>query len=202
MISVNALSQPAPSAHVVNPQGTIQSMEEPLGVLTRSQRAALGLSLPDGMPSTSEVKPSNTNIQDEPNKQVSTAIKLKNKSRFLVAFKLQTNLPKSCYMRPPPGILRPGETVIITIVKFLEASEHKRARIDQTFRIMSMKVKKGVQFSSELFDEQTESVAVEGHLKVAFLDPHGRSQSSDEMCTGGAMLRVANFTLRENPKHA
>ncbi|MCO5613009.1 hypothetical protein L7F22_067282 [Adiantum nelumboides] len=64
MISVNA--QPAPSAHVVNPHGTMQSMEEPLGVLTRSQRAALGLSLPDGMPSTSEVKPSNTNIKVQP----------------------------------------------------------------------------------------------------------------------------------------
>ncbi|MCO5561907.1 hypothetical protein L7F22_015532 [Adiantum nelumboides] len=54
----------------INPQGTMQSIEEPLGVLSRSQRVALGLSLPNGTPSTSEVKPSNTNIQGKEAQQV------------------------------------------------------------------------------------------------------------------------------------
>uniref|UniRef100_A0A2P2KVB1 Uncharacterized protein MANES_15G082400 n=1 Tax=Rhizophora mucronata TaxID=61149 RepID=A0A2P2KVB1_RHIMU len=50
----------------------------------------------------------------EPGKQVKSAVRLKNTSRSHVAFKFQTTAPKSCYMRPPGGILAPGESLIAT----------------------------------------------------------------------------------------
>ncbi|MCO5561546.1 hypothetical protein L7F22_015166 [Adiantum nelumboides] len=56
MILVNTIPQLAPSTHVVTPQDTKQIVEEPVGVLTRSQRAALGLNLLECTPSTSEVQ--------------------------------------------------------------------------------------------------------------------------------------------------
>ncbi|MCO5603922.1 hypothetical protein L7F22_058078 [Adiantum nelumboides] len=58
MISVSTTPQAAPSTHVVIPQDTKQTVEEPVGVLTRSQRAALGLKLPECPPSSSEVQTS------------------------------------------------------------------------------------------------------------------------------------------------
>ncbi|RVW70117.1 Vesicle-associated protein 4-1 [Vitis vinifera] len=45
-------------------------------------------------------------------KQVKSAVRMKNTSRSHVAFKFQTTAPKSCYMRPPGGILAPGESII------------------------------------------------------------------------------------------
>ncbi|MCO5552259.1 hypothetical protein L7F22_005771 [Adiantum nelumboides] len=63
-------ASPVPVSVSVNTQDTMQSMDEPLGVLTRSPRAALGLNLSDCTPSTSEVKPSNTNIKGKEAQQV------------------------------------------------------------------------------------------------------------------------------------
>lgn len=117
----------------------------------------------------------------EPNKQVSSALKVKNTSRSFVAFKLQTNAPKSCFIRPPCGILTPGETVIISVVKFLDPSEHKRAKIKEKFKVVSLKVKRGVEYSPDLFEEQKESVAVEEHLDVVYLDPHSRSRDIEKL---------------------
>jgi hypothetical protein len=53
-------------------------------------------------------------ITDEPGKQVSSAIKIKNVSRSHVAFKFQTTAPKSCFMRPPSGVLPPNGSIIAT----------------------------------------------------------------------------------------
>jgi hypothetical protein len=50
----------------------------------------------------------------EPGKQVSSAIKIKNVSRSHVAFKFQTTAPKSCFMRPPSGVLPPNGSIIAT----------------------------------------------------------------------------------------
>eukprot|EP00252_Welwitschia_mirabilis_P007492 TRINITY_DN1889_c0_g1_i4.p1 TRINITY_DN1889_c0_g1~~TRINITY_DN1889_c0_g1_i4.p1 ORF type:complete len:152 (+),score=13.73 TRINITY_DN1889_c0_g1_i4:425-880(+) len=50
----------------------------------------------------------------EPGKQVSSAIRIVNVSRSNVAFKFQTTAPKSCFMRPPGGMLTPGESLIAT----------------------------------------------------------------------------------------
>ncbi|THU55992.1 hypothetical protein C4D60_Mb11t12570 [Musa balbisiana] len=48
----------------------------------------------------------------EPGKQVRSAVRIKNTSKSHVAFKFQTTAPKSCFMRPPGGILSPGESII------------------------------------------------------------------------------------------
>ncbi|MCO5613227.1 hypothetical protein L7F22_067503 [Adiantum nelumboides] len=71
MISINTVPQPAPSTHVVTPQDTKETVEELVGVLTISQRTALGLKLPECTPSTSEVHTSNIHkkgkeIQQDP----------------------------------------------------------------------------------------------------------------------------------------
>ncbi|MCO5554780.1 hypothetical protein L7F22_008314 [Adiantum nelumboides] len=64
MISVSTIPHAAPSTHVVIPQDTKQTVEEPVGVLTRSQRAALGLKLPECLPSSSEVQTSTIHKKD------------------------------------------------------------------------------------------------------------------------------------------
>ncbi|ERN03523.1 hypothetical protein AMTRI_Chr02g261130 [Amborella trichopoda] len=110
----------------------------------------------------------------EPGKQVRSAIRIKNVSKSPVAFKFQTTAPKSCFMRPPGGILPPGETIIATVFKFVEPPENNEKERDQKsnvkFKIVSLKVKPGVGFVPELFDEQKDQVAVEQILRVVFLD--------------------------------
>ncbi|MCO5546610.1 hypothetical protein L7F22_000040 [Adiantum nelumboides] len=102
----------------------------------------------------------------EPGKQVSSAVKIKNTSRSPVAFKFQTNALKSCFMRPPSGILAPGETVIAMVVKFIELPEQNQERkCKDKFKIVSLKVRQGVEFIPELFEEQKEFVAVERVLR-------------------------------------
>ncbi|KAJ4980433.1 hypothetical protein NE237_031270 [Protea cynaroides] len=110
----------------------------------------------------------------EPGKQVRSAIRLKNISKSHVAFKFQTTAPKSCFMRPPGGILAPGESLIATVFKFVEHPENNEKQVDQKskvkFKIVSLKVKGGMDYVPELFDEQKDQVAVEQILKVVFLD--------------------------------
>ncbi|KAH1218508.1 Vesicle-associated protein 4-2 [Glycine max] len=130
----------------------------------------------------------------EPGKQVRSAVRLKNTSKSHVAFKFQTTAPKSCYMRPPGGILAPGESLIATVFKFVEQPENNEKLSDQKhkvkFKIMSLKVKEGVDYVPELvclsingvgylegswFDEQKELVTVERILRVVFIDPARQS---------------------------
>ncbi|XP_040990104.1 vesicle-associated protein 4-1-like isoform X2 [Juglans microcarpa x Juglans regia] len=96
----------------------------------------------------------NLYFPNEPGKQVKSAIRLKNTSRSHVAFKFQTTAPKSCYMRPPGGILAPGESIIATVFKFVEHIENNEKPADQKskikFKIMSLKVKGGVEYVPEL----------------------------------------------------
>ncbi|XP_057967754.1 vesicle-associated protein 4-1-like isoform X1 [Malania oleifera] len=110
----------------------------------------------------------------EPGKQVRSAVRIKNTSRSHVAFKFQTTAPKSCYMRPPGGILAPGENLIATVFKFVEQPENNEKQLDQKsrvkFKIMSLKVKEGTDYVPELFDEQKDQVVVERILRVVFLD--------------------------------
>ncbi|KAF8391430.1 hypothetical protein HHK36_023735 [Tetracentron sinense] len=110
----------------------------------------------------------------EPGKQVRSAIRIKNSSSSHVAFKFQTTAPKSCFMRPPGGILAPGECLIATVFKFVEPPENNEKQVDQKskvkFKIMSLKVKGGMDYVPELFDEQKDQVAVEQILRVIFLD--------------------------------
>lgn len=118
----------------------------------------------------------------EPGKQVSSAVKIKNTSRSPVAFKFQTNAPKSCFMRPPNAILAPGETVVATVVKFVEIpEENQEKKSKDKFRIVSLKVKKGEEYTPEMFDEQKEFVAVEQVLRVIFLDPQSQSPEVEKL---------------------
>ncbi|KAK8624629.1 hypothetical protein V6N13_089519 [Hibiscus sabdariffa] len=111
----------------------------------------------------------------EPGKQVRSAIDIKNTSKSHVAFKFQTTAPKSCYMRPPEGILAPGESIIATVFKFVEPPENNEKPVEKKsrvkFKIMSLKVKRETDYVPELFDEQKDQVSVEQILLVVFLDP-------------------------------
>ncbi|KAE8667333.1 Vesicle-associated protein 4-1 [Hibiscus syriacus] len=83
----------------------------------------------------------------EPGTQARSAIRLKNTSKSHVAFKFQTTAPKSCFMRPPGGILAPGESIIATVFKFIERPENNEVQADLKskvkFKIMSLKVTGG-----------------------------------------------------------
>ncbi|KAF5461029.1 hypothetical protein F2P56_020858 [Juglans regia] len=127
----------------------------------------------------------NLYFPNEPGKQVKSAIRLKNTSRSHVAFKFQTTAPKSCYMRPPGGILSPGESIIATVFKFVEHIENNEKPADQKskikFKIMSLKVKGGVEYVPELFDEQKDQVIVERILRVVFIDLERPSPALDKL---------------------
>ncbi|GAA0164897.1 membrane trafficking regulatory protein [Lithospermum erythrorhizon] len=117
----------------------------------------------------------------EVGKQVKSAVTIKNTSKSFVAFKFQTTAPKSCYMRPPGGILVPGESLIATVFKFVEQPEKSEKAMDHKtkvkFKIVSLKVEEGTDYVPELFDEQRDQVSVERILRVVFLDPERPSQA-------------------------
>ncbi|KAK1582064.1 hypothetical protein Q3G72_011511 [Acer saccharum] len=124
----------------------------------------------------------------EPGKQVRSAIRLKNTSRSHVAFKFQTTAPKSCFMRPPGGTLAPGESIIATVFKFVELPENneklpldQKSKIKDKFKIMSLKVKAGIDYVPELFEEQREQVTVERILRVVFLDAERPSPALEKL---------------------
>ncbi|KAL5132403.1 Vesicle-associated protein 4-1 [Glycine soja] len=142
----------------------------------------------------------------EPGKQVRSAVRLKNTSKSHVAFKFQTTAPKSCYMRPPGGTLAPGESLIATVFKFVEQPENNEKLSDQKhkvkFKIMSLKVKEGVDYVPELtklgitgksldpqicklgrlnFDEQKDLVTMERILRVVFIDPERQSSVLEKL---------------------
>ncbi|KAJ8568834.1 hypothetical protein K7X08_032465 [Anisodus acutangulus] len=110
----------------------------------------------------------------DPGKQVKSAIRIKNISKNPVAFKFQTTGPKSCYMRPPGGILSPDESLIATVFKFIEPPDNNEKQVNKKsrvkFKVMSLKVKEDVDYVPELFDERKDEVAVEQVLGVVFLD--------------------------------
>jgi len=114
----------------------------------------------------------------DPGQQVSSAIKIKNVSKGHVAFKFQTNAPKSCFMRPNSGVLAPKETLIATVMKFIEPVEGDQERkTKDKFKILSLpmaadKVEELSSYASELFDYQKDLVAVESILRVIYLDPN------------------------------
>ncbi|CAL9150450.1 unnamed protein product [Musa hybrid cultivar] len=121
----------------------------------------------------------------EPGKQVRSAVKIKNTSKSHVAFKFQTTAPKSCFMRPPGGILSPGESIIATVFKFVEPPENNEKPLEQKckvkFKIVSLKVEGPMEYVPELFDEQKDHVAVEQILRVVFLDPERPSPQLEKL---------------------
>jgi len=129
--------------------------------------------------------PSKLYFPYEPGKQVRSAVRIKNISKSHVAFKFQTTAPKSCFMRPPGGILAPGESIIATVFKFVEHPENNEKPLDQKckvkFKIVSLKVKGPMEYVPELFDEQKDQVAVEQILRVVFLDAERPSPQMDKL---------------------
>ncbi|CAD6266230.1 unnamed protein product [Miscanthus lutarioriparius] len=120
----------------------------------------------------------------EPGKQVRSAVRIKNISKSHAAFKFQTTAPKSCFMRPPGGVLAPGESIIATVFKFVEHPENNEKPLDKCkvkFKIVSLKVKGPVEYVPELFDEQKDLVAVEQILRVVFLDAERPSPQMDKL---------------------
>ncbi|PHT51669.1 Vesicle-associated protein 4-3 [Capsicum baccatum] len=146
---------------------------------------------------------SNLYFPYEPGKQAKSAIKIKNTSKSYVAFKFQTTAPKSCYMRPPGGILTPGESLIATVFKFIEQPENNEKPIDQKtkvkFKIVSLKVKEGTDYAPELFDEQKDQVTVERTLKVVFLDPERLSPELDKLKLQLAQAEAATEAEKKPP---
>ncbi|XP_051125587.1 vesicle-associated protein 4-1-like [Andrographis paniculata] len=138
----------------------------------------------------------------EPGKQVRSAVRIKNSSKSHVAFKFQTTAPKSCFMRPPGGILAPGQAIIATVYKFVEQPENNEKPINRKskvkFKIMSLKVKEGTDYVPELFDEQRDQVSVERILKVVFLDPERASPALDKLKRQLAEADAA-LEARKNP---
>nr|AAB41326.1 membrane associated protein [Arabidopsis thaliana] len=121
----------------------------------------------------------------EPGKQVRSAIKLKNTSKSHTAFKFQTTAPKSCYMRPPGGVWL-QERVFCYCVQVVEHPENNEKQpLNQKskvkFKIMSLKVKPGVEYVPELFDEQKDQVAVEQVLRVIFIDADRPSAALEKL---------------------
>lgn len=110
---------------------------------------------------------------------------MKNTSKSHAAFKFQTTAPKSCYMRPPGGILAPGESIIAIVFKFIEVPENNAKRLDLRnkvkFKIMSLKVKAPMDYVPELFDEQRDQVTVERILRVVFLDVERSSAALEKL---------------------
>ncbi|MCO5577348.1 hypothetical protein L7F22_031177 [Adiantum nelumboides] len=115
----------------------------------------------------------------EPGKQSTSAVRIRNVSRSNVAFKFQTTSPKSCFMRPPTGVLSPGECIVAIVVKFIElpkslgrdAEVPLKRRTRDKFKIVSLKIHEDLEFTPELFEEHREHVAVEQILQVVLLDP-------------------------------
>ncbi|KAL5730689.1 Vesicle-associated protein 4-2 [Ranunculus cassubicifolius] len=137
----------------------------------------------------------------EPGKQVRSAVRIKNTSKSYVAFKFQTTAPKSCFMRPPGGILAPGESIIATVFKFVEHPENNEKQSDQRskvkFKIMSLKVTEGMDYVPELFDEQKDQVAVEQILRVVFLDTERSTPAMEKL---NRMLAEAEAALEARKK--
>jgi hypothetical protein len=66
------------------------------------------------------------------------------------------------------------------VVKFLEPPERERERSQEKktkdkFKIVSLTVQPGVEFTPELFEDQKELVTVERILQVCFIDPQKAS---------------------------
>ncbi|KAG7585713.1 PapD-like superfamily [Arabidopsis thaliana x Arabidopsis arenosa] len=89
-------------------------------------------------------------------------------------------------MRPSGGVLAPGESVFATVFKFVEHPENNvKQKLNQKskvkFKIISLKVKPGVEYVPELFDEQKDQVAVEQVLRVVFIDADRPSAGLSEV---------------------
>ncbi|KAF4346479.1 vesicle-associated protein 4-1 [Cannabis sativa] len=142
----------------------------------------------------------------EPGKQVKSAVRLRNTSKSHVAFKFQTTAPKCCYMRPPGGVLAPGESLVATVFRFVEHPENSQKHFDHNakvkFKIMSLKVKEDIDYVPELFDEQKDEVVVERILRVVFLDAHRSTPALEKLNRQLAEAEAAVEARKKPPADA
>ncbi|KAJ0110809.1 hypothetical protein Patl1_02161 [Pistacia atlantica] len=186
--SSNGSSSSSSSSSMHNNNVYQQNNSQQLGVRSTTHSPNVSTMAKSFLPTRRRLRldpPNKLYFPYEPGKQVRSAISIKNTSRSHVAFKFQTTAPKSCYMRPPGGILAPGESLIATVFKFVEPPENNERPVDQKskvkFKIMSLKVKGEMDYVPELFDEQKDQVAVEQILRVIFLDPERPSPALDKL---------------------
>ncbi|KAH7443208.1 hypothetical protein KP509_02G025900 [Ceratopteris richardii] len=135
----------------------------------------------------------------EPGKQATSAVKIKNICRSSIAFKFQTTAPRSCFMRPPCGVLLPGESTVATVVKLIHRPQ-RRARANQAkdkFKIISLKMEQGIEFTPELFDEHKDKVVVEQILGIQFLDPDQPSSELQKLKSLIAEAEAVNDASRK-----
>ncbi|KAL3519633.1 hypothetical protein ACH5RR_017782 [Cinchona calisaya] len=99
---------------------------------------------------------------------------IKNTSKSHVAFEFRTTAPKSCFMRPPGGILAPGESIIAT-----EPPENHEKPTNQRsnvkFKITSLEVKGPMDYVPELALEKQKR-----HLAEAEDALEARKKPSEE----------------------
>ncbi|KAL2341961.1 hypothetical protein Fmac_009901 [Flemingia macrophylla] len=141
----------------------------------------------------------------EPGKQAKSAIRIKNTSKSTVAFKFQTTAPKSCFMRPPGGVLAPGESIIATVFKFIEHPAENNEKLQRAvlkFKIMSLKVKGSIDYVPQMFDELKDQVKVEQILQVFFLDPERDSPALEKLRVQLAEAEAAAGARKKGPEDA
>ncbi|CAN6457786.1 unnamed protein product [Victoria cruziana] len=109
-------------------------------------------------------------------------------------------------MRPPGGMLSPGESIIATVFKFVEHPENNEKVLDQKskvkFKIVSLKVKGGMEYVPELFDEQKDQVSVEQILRVIFLDTERSSPHLEKLKRQLAEAEAALEARKKPPEDA
>ena len=105
-------------------------------------------------------------------------------------------------MHPPSGMLIPGESLIATVFKFVEPPEQPEKQQDKKskdkFKIVNLKVKDGVEYDVDLFEENKELVAVEQILWVVFLDPQHPTLELEKL---KKQLTEAEASLEARKKH-
>lgn len=181
--SSSSSTQHLQSQHHANYNANLQPSDAPSNSKPTVSSVALSL-----LPAKRRLRldpPTHLYFPYEPGKQVRSAVRIKNSSKSHVAFKFQTTAPKSCYMRPPGGILAPGESLVATVFKFVEQPENNDKLQDLKtkvkFKIMSLKVKEATEYVPELFDEQKDQATVERILRVIFLDPERPSSAMEKL---------------------
>lgn len=135
----------------------------------------------------------------EPGKQATSAVRIKNVCRSHIAFKFQTTAPKSCFMRPPYGVLSPGESIVATVVKHIHRPQRARTtnQAKDKFKIISLKMLEGAEFTPELFDDLKDHVVVEQILRVHFLDPEHPTSELEKLKLRIAEADAANEACKK-----
>jgi hypothetical protein len=109
-------------------------------------------------------------------------------------------------MRPPGGVLAPGESLVATVFRFVEHPENSQKHFDHNakvkFKIMSLKVKEDIDYVPELFDEQKDEVVVERILRVVFLDAHRSTPALEKLNRQLAEAEAAVEARKKPPADA